>query len=50
MTDVGKTRGEVFQNLAKQMLEIKRYGTVEEVRPRLCRFSSTWRWLTKLCA
>ncbi len=27
----GKTREEVFQNLANQVLEIKRYGTVEEV-------------------
>ena len=28
---VGQTREEVFQNLANQMLVIKRYGTVEEV-------------------
>ncbi len=28
---VGKTREEVFQNLANQLLVIKRYGTVEEV-------------------
>ena len=28
---VGKTRADVFQNLANQALEIKRYGTVEEV-------------------
>jgi 3-oxoacyl-[acyl-carrier protein] reductase len=28
---VGQTRQEVFQNLADQMLVIKRYGTVEEV-------------------